>query len=48
MDEIIIKNKAIRDNIFFPYLSISVEVKGVSKIEENPKVDITIPTSDFE
>ena len=40
--------KAMRDNNFFPYLSIKVEVYGVSNIEEKPKVDITMPISDFE
>ena len=48
IDENIIKINAISDKNFFPYLSIRVEVYGVSNIEENPKVDITIPISDFE
>ena len=47
-DEKIIMTKAMRDNNFFPYLSIKVEVYGVSNIEEKPKVDITMPISDFE
>ena len=44
----IIIHKAIKLNNFFPYLSIKDEVYGVSNIDENPKIDITIPISDLE
>ena len=47
-EDAIIKANAIRHNIFFPYLSIKVAVYGVNNIDEKPKVDITIPISDFE
>ena len=43
----IIKNNAISDNNLFPYLSIKVDVYGVSRIEEKPKVDIIMPICDF-
>jgi hypothetical protein len=47
MDDNTIKNNPIRESFFFPYLSIKVEVYGVKRIDEKPKVDITIPTSDL-
>ena len=46
-DEIIIRDRAINDNSFLPYLSINEEQKGVSNIDEIPNEDIVNPIKVF-